>query len=140
MLDGAWKAFAIAVAILLNPLLAVGQPSVANPLDAKAQQAMLRNNQKLPAMVAPTLRQERVAVFNGVVTHSYTEITKTAAELAPMNLGVTQRPYIFPAICQAPDTGRMLREGYSFRYLYFGRDGNVAAQLVFLPSDCGYRR
>jgi hypothetical protein len=107
-----------------------------NPLDAKYQRAIDRYNSKLPTMVAPSLRQERASLFNGVITYRYTSITKTSAELARMNLEDKQRPYIFPAICKAPDTGRMLREGASFRYLYFGKDGNMGAQLIFIPSDC----
>ena len=133
-----WQIIVVAGFMLSKPGLSQVQSLGINPLDSKARQAIERNNTKLPAMVAPTLRQEQIAVHNGVVTYAYTVITKTAIELASMNLGATQRPYIFPAICQAGDTGRMLREGYRFRYLYFGRDGNIAAQLIFVPSDCGY--
>ena len=109
---------------------------VKNPLDAKLQPYVDRYNSKLPTMVAPTVRQDRISVFNGVLTYQYTEITKTGSELARMNLEVTQRPSIFPAICKAPDTGRMLKDGVSFRYLYVGKDGKLAAQLVFIPADC----
>jgi hypothetical protein len=91
-------------------------------------------------MVAPTLRQEKSTIFNGVMTNIYTEVTKTAYELAPMNLSVTQRPFIFPSICQTNDTGRMLREGYSFRYLYYGKDGKLAGQLIITPADCASAR
>ena len=87
-------------------------------------------------MVAPTLRQEKSTVRNGVMTNSYTEVSRTAHELAPMNLSVTQRPFIFPEICKTNDTGRMLREGYSFRYLYYGKDGKLAGQLIITPADC----
>lgn len=120
----------------LTPCLSFAQALVTNPLDLKAKPFIDRYNKGLPTMVAATLRQERSSVFNAAMTFAYTEVTKTAAQLAPMNLAVTQRPFIFPAICQAPDTGRMLREGYSFRYLYYGKDGKLAAQLVFLPADC----
>lgn len=138
MREQAWRIAVVTGLILATPGLSQGQASGSNPLDAKAKQVIDRSNAKLPAMVAPTLRQERIAVYNGVVTYAYTVTTKTGAELAPMNLGATQRPYIFPALCQASDTGRMLREGYRFRYLYYGRDGKIAAQLIFLPSDCGF--
>jgi len=109
---------------------------VANPLDQKLQSYLDRLNTRRPTMVAPTLRQEKSTVFNGVMTNIYTEVTKTAYELAPMNLSATQRPFIFPAICKTNDTGRMLREGYSFRYLYYGKDGNLAGQLIITPADC----
>ena len=120
----------------LIPYLSVAQALVTNPLDLKAKPYVDRYNKGLPTMIAATLRQERSSVFNGAMTFAYTEVTKTAAQLAPMNLAVTQRSYIFPSICQAPDTGRMLREGFTFQYLYFGKDGKLAAQLVFLPVDC----
>lgn len=113
---------------------------IASPLDQKLQPYLARLNQRLPAMVAPTLRQEKSTVFNGVMTSIYTEVTRTAAELAQMNLSVTQRPFIFPAICQTNDTGRMLREGYSFRYLYYGKDGKLAGQLIITPADCAGAR
>jgi len=120
----------------IRPVPLVAQPLATNPLDARARPFIDRNNKELPMMVAPTLRQERTSVFNGVVTYVYTEVTKTAAELAPMNLAVTQRPYIFPAICGRSGASRMIRDGYSFRYLYFGKDGKLAAQLVIHPADC----
>jgi hypothetical protein len=113
---------------------------VANPLDQKLLPYLERYNKKLPTMVAATLRQERSTVFNGVMTNIYTEVTRTAQELAPMNLSATQRPFIFPAICQTNDTGRMLREGYSFRYLYYGKDGKLAGQLIITPIDCANAR
>lgn len=113
---------------------------VANPLDQKLQPYLDRLNTRRPTMVAPTLRQEKSTVFNGVMTNIYTEVTKTAYELARMNLSTTQRPFIFPAICKTNDTGRMLREGYSFRYLYYGKDGNLAGQLIITPADCAGAR
>ena len=97
---------------------------------------MERYNRNKPVMVAPTLRQEKSTYFNGVLTNVYTEVTRTAAELAPMNLSETQRPFIFPEICKTSDTGRMLREGSSFRYLYYGNDGKLAGQLIITPADC----
>jgi hypothetical protein len=109
---------------------------VANPLDKKLSTYVDRYNEKLPAMVAPTLRQERISALNGVMTYSYTDVSRTGKQLTTLNLKITQRPYIFPAICKAPDTGRMLRDGVSFRYLYYGKDRQLAAQLVFMAADC----
>lgn len=124
---------------ILTILLSTGSFAadlVKNPLDVKLQKYADRYNATLPTMVAPTLRQDRLSVFNGVMTYQYTEVTKTGTELARMNLESTQRPYIFPAICKSSDTGRMMRDGVSFRYLYVGKDGKLGAQLVFIPSDC----
>lgn len=126
----------IAIVIAIGPAMAVAQQLVTNPLDMKAKPFIESYNKGLPTMVAPTLRQERSTVLNGTVTMAYTAVTKNAAELVAMNLAARQRPHIYPAICEAPDTGRMLREGYSFRYLYYGNDGKLGAQLVFLQSDC----
>ena len=124
----------------VGPSIVAAQPLVTNPLDLKARPYIENYNKGSPTMVAPTLRQERSTVFNGAVTLAYTAVTKNAAELAAMNLAAVQRSFIYPAICEAPDTGRMLREGYSFRYLYYGKDGKLGAQLVFLRSDCFARR
>lgn len=121
---------------ILLPALAV----VDNPLDQKLKPYLERLNLRLPTMVAPTLRQEKSTVFNGVMTTIYTEVTRTASELSQMNLSVTQRPFIFPAICKTKDTGRMLHEGYSFRYLYYGNDGKLAGQLIITPADCANAR
>lgn len=127
--------FALA-AIVAAPVLTQAQGLYVNPLDAKMKRSVDTQNAKLPTMVAPTLRQEKVSVMNGVLTNTYTVINKTAAELTPMNLAVTQRPYIFPDICKAPDTGRILKEGVSFKYLYLGNDGKLAAQIIIMPADC----
>lgn len=126
----------IVASVVTSPCNSLAQALVENPWDAKLKPYIQRLNTKLPTMVAPTLRQERISVFNGVINHSYTETSRTAAELMAMNLAETQRPHIFPSICKAPDTGRMLREGISFRYLYYGKDGKLAAQLIFMPVDC----
>ena len=126
----------VALLATVGSSIVAAQSLVTNPLDLKARPYIENYNKGLPTMVAPTLRQERSTVFNGAVTFAYTAVTKNATELAAMNLAAVQRPYIYPAICEAPDTGRMLREGYSFRYLYYGKDGKLGAQLVFLRSDC----
>lgn len=121
---------------MASPALVNGQALYVNPLDAKLKRSLDAQNAKLPTMVAPTLRQEKLSAINGVLTYTYTVIDKTAAELAPMNLSVTQKPYIFPSICRAPDTGRMLRDGVSFRYFYLGKDGKMAGQIIIMPVDC----
>ena len=126
----------IAMAINLVPATSIAEVLVTNPWDKKLQPYVDESNSRLPAIVAPSVRQERDSVFNGVLTHSYTILAKTAAELIKSNLAATQRPLIFPSICNDPYTGRMLREGVTFRYMYFGKDGKPAAQLVFFPSDC----
>jgi hypothetical protein len=107
-----------------------------NPLDKLLKPYADRQNTKLPTIVAENVRQERTTVFNGVISISYTILVKTAAELAPMNLGITQRKITLPLLCQASDTGRMLREGISFRYAYFGKDGRLASEFVVIPADC----
>lgn len=124
------------LAILAAPSLVLAQALYVNPLDAKLKRVVDAQNARLPTMVAPTLRQERVSAVNGVVTYTYTVIDKTAAELAPMSLATTQRPYIFPDICKARDTGRMIKDGVSFKYLYLGKDSKLAAQIVIIPADC----
>lgn len=116
---------------------AAAQSKIAsNSVNSNLLSYIERYNKRLPSMVAPTLRQELTSAAKNEITFSYTEITKTALELAPLNLAITQRPYIFPSICQASDTGRMLSEGISFKYLYYGKDGKLAAQLIFQPNDC----
>ena len=127
--------FTLAV-IVATPIMTHAQGLYVNPLDAKMKRGLDAQNAKLPTMVAPTLRQEKMSVMNGVLTNTYTVINKTAAELVKMNLSVTQRPYIFPDICKAPDTGRMLKDGVSFKYLYLGNDGKLAAQIIIMPVDC----
>lgn len=129
-----------AFALCLFGASAVSQTLKTNPLDARLKPYVDRMNERLPTMVAPTLRQERVSVFNGVLTYTYTELSRSRSELNAMDLSSTQRPYIFPAICKAPDTGRMLRDGVSFRYLYYGKDGHLAGQLIFMPVDCANAR
>lgn len=130
----AWV-FALGATVAV-PALTQAQNLYVNPLDAKMKKSLDAQNARLPTMVAPTLRQEKISVINGVLTNTYTVMDKTAAQLAPMNLAVTQRPYIFPDLCRAPDTGRLLREGLSFRYLYLGNDGKLAAQIIIIPADC----
>lgn len=131
---------AVATIVVFAPCAPIAQHLVANPWDSKLKPYVDRLNAGLPTMVARTLRQERVTVFNGVITYTYTDVSRTAAQMAQLNLKDTQRPYIFPAICKAPDTGKMLREGIAFRYLYAGKDGKLAAQLVFLGADCATGR
>lgn len=93
-------------------------------------------NSNLPAMVAKDLRQERVRVSGSTVIYRYTHLSMSAARLRDLHLEVTQRPYIYPRICQDAATGRMLREGISFRYVYVGNDGGVGGELQVKPSDC----
>lgn len=95
-----------------------------------------RENRSLPAMVAKQLRQERVEVNGLLLTYRYTHLGLSAAQLREMHLEVTQRPHILPRICQEADTGRMLREGVSFRYIYLGNDREVGGQLQISSADC----
>jgi len=87
-------------------------------------------------MVAKGLRQEKVQVSGSTVIYRYTHLGMSAAKLREMRLPVTQRPYIFPQICKEANTGRLLREGISFRYIYIGNDGGVGGELQISPSDC----
>jgi hypothetical protein len=102
----------------------------------KLNEVVARMNGKLPAMVANQLRQEKVEVSGMTLINRYTHTAMNAAQLREMRLDVTQRPYIYPRICQDADTGRMLREGVTFRYIYFGNDGGVGGQLQISPLDC----
>jgi hypothetical protein len=95
-----------------------------------------RQNRNLPSMVANQLRQEKMEVSGSSIVYRYTHLGLSAAQLREMRLEATQRPYIFPRICQEADTGRMLREGVSFRYVYIGNDGGVGGQLQIFPADC----
>jgi hypothetical protein len=77
-----------------------------------------------------------VEVSGLLIIYRYTHLGLNAAQLRKMRLEVTQRPYIFPRICQEAETGRMLREGVSFRYIYLGNDDAVGGQLQISPTDC----
>ena len=90
----------------------------------------------MPPPHAENLRQERVVVDGMTLVYSYTHLTLDSGQLRKMRLEVTQRPYILPQLCSDPDTGRMLREGVRFRYLYAGRDGQVGGDLTLTKSDC----
>lgn len=102
----------------------------------RLESAIERKNRDLPTMVAKQLRQEKIEVNGSLVVHRYTHIGLSAAQLREMRLEATQRPYIFPRICQEAETGRLLREGVSFRYIYLGNDGGLGGQLQISPSDC----
>ena len=127
--------------IIIKPLLlgclcfAVAGPAEAVDA-AQPTAAAARANQRLPRMVAESLRQERVVADGTKLVYSYTHLALDSVQLRKMRLEVTQRPYILPQLCSAPDTGRMLREGVRFRYLYGGRDGKVGGDLTLTKSDC----
>jgi len=95
-----------------------------------------RQNRGLPVMVAKELRQEKVQVVGSTIVYRYTHLRLDAAQLRNMRLETTQRPYIYPRICQEADTGRILREGVSIRYVYLGSDGGVGGGFQISPSDC----
>ena len=95
-----------------------------------------RQNRNLPTMVANQLRQEKMEVSGLSIVYRYTHLGLNAAQLREMRLDVTQRPYIFPRMCQEADAGRMRREGVSFRYVYIGKGGGVGGQLQISPADC----
>ena len=98
--------------------------------------AVARLNQGLPRMVAKDLRQEVAYVQGMTLIFNYTHLSLTSSDLRRMNLAQTQLPYILPGLCSAADTGRMLREGIQFRYVYTARDGGVGADFVLAKSDC----
>jgi hypothetical protein len=88
-------------------------------------------------MVAKELRQEKVQAIGSTIVYRYTHLRLNSAQLRDMRLEATQRPYVYPRICQEADTGKMLREGVSFRYVYIGSDGGVGGDFQISPSDCG---
>lgn len=99
-----------------------------------------RGNQGLPRMVAKDLRQERIEVDGLTVVYLYTHLALDSTQLRGMRLETTQRPFILPQLCTASDTGRMLREGVKFRYVYRGRDGAIGGDMVLAQSDCHTQR
>lgn len=99
-------------------------------------QAAERSNRHLPRMVAKDLRQERIEVSGATLVYGYTHLTLDAQGLSAMNLGASQRPYIVPGLCSAPDTAQMLKEGARFRYVYRDKNGRVGGELTLTKSDC----
>lgn len=107
---------------------------------AELNRVAARSNQGLPRMVAKELRQELVEVAKMTLVYNYTHLTLDSGQLRGMRLEVTQRPFVLPSLCSDPDSGRMLREGVRFRYVYHGRDGRVGGELLLAQSDCSERR
>lgn len=121
--------------VLLGASAAFSLPSAA--LDAQGIASVVaRQNEYLPRMVAKDLRQERLESSGMTLIYQYTHLSMDSAQLRAMNLAVTQRPYILPGLCSAPDTSRTLREGVRYRYIYRGRDGVIASDFVFSQADC----
>lgn len=121
---------------LILPILFAASISHAQVTDKQLRAVADRYNQSLPRMVAPTLRQEKVQVDGMVFTYVFTDTNRSGKQMKAANLlaGVTKD--IFPEICQAPDTGRVLREGVTYRYVYFGNDRAIGAELVVRTGDC----
>jgi hypothetical protein len=106
-------------------------------LDPQALAAQAeRMNHRLPKLVAPGMRMDRVEAIGLTLTYLYTLENLTARQLRAMRLEVTQRPDILPNLCTDRATGRMLREGVRFRYVYRGRDGAVGGDLTLTKADC----
>jgi hypothetical protein len=124
---------ALAAGIVLFPATS----SALSPADL--QRAADKSNGGLPRMVAANLRQEKITVSGMNLIYLYTHTTKTSGQLQPLNLSVSQRPYLFPEICTDSFTGRMLREGTTFQYVYRGTDGGVAGEVIINPADCNGR-
>lgn len=121
------------LALLVMVLVAL--PATAVDAQSLARVAE-RSNQGLPKMVAKDLRMDRVDASGQTITHHYTHLALNSAQLRAMRLEATQRPHIAPPLCAASDTGRMLREGVRFRYVYRGSEGAVGGDLVVTQSDC----
>lgn len=122
--------------VIVLPVFAQAQGLYENPLDKKLKKVLETQNAKLPTMVAPGMRQEKASVMNGVLTHTYTILSKSTQELKAMNVGERQRSSMFPGICQDPFTSRLLRDGVAFKYVYLGNDGMIAAQIFIGAEDC----
>lgn len=127
-------------ATLLSSLL-VGLVGPAFSIDGSdLSRAAARANQGLPRMVANDLRQDRVYVTRMTLVYQYTHLSLDSGQLRRMRLEETQPAFILPQLCSASDTGRLLREGVRFRYVYLGRDGSVGGDLVLSMSNCGDRQ
>ena len=107
---------------------------------AELNHVAARGNQGLPRMVGKDLRQEPIEVSGMTLVYNYRHLKLDSGQLRGMRLKVTQRPHVLPSLCGDPDSGRMLREGVRFRYVYRGRDGRVGGELVLAQADCSDRR
>jgi hypothetical protein len=126
-----------AFARIVLPALLVGASGPSAALsNADLQRVADHSNRTMPRMVAPSLRQDRVEVTGMTLTYLYTHVALSASQLQAMRLSVTQRPHILPGLCAASDTGRMLREGTTFRYVYRGKDGGIGGELSISIRDC----
>ena len=113
-----------------------GSPtSSALTIDERLSTIVDRSNADFPKMVGPNIRQEKARYGDRTLTYSYTHLTLTATETAKLDLN--RRSHLVPVSCQDPFTRRLLREGISLRYLYFGRDGKVAGDVLVQKRDCG---
>ena len=107
---------------------------------AELDRVAARSNQSLPRMVAKDLRQDPIEVFGMTLVYNYKHLTLDSGQLRGMRLEETQRPYVLPSLCADPDSGRMLREGVRFRYVYRGRDSRVGGEFLLSQLNCSDRR
>lgn len=106
---------------------------------AELSRVASRYNVDLPREVAADVRQERVQAVGMTLTFAYTFLSHSASQVRRSNFAENRRAALVPGLCGAPDTGRMLREGTTFRYVYYGSDGQVGAKLDVSASACRVR-
>jgi len=86
-------------------------------------------------MLLPNLRREKAVASHQTITHRYTVTNMTAAQIARDAARVEQSTT--QEICSDPYSSRLMREGITMAYLYYGNDGSVGVSFQVTAASCG---
>ena len=104
------------------------------------RQVAERYDQQLPRMVARNVQEERLAVEALTLVYTYWHLALPEHSFRSRNLAATQRADTLPKLCADRHTGRMLREGVTFRYRYLSVEGAVVGVVERADRVCRDRR
>lgn len=103
--------------------------------DSQVRDTVEKMNRSLPQMLLPNLRREKAVASHQTITHSYTVTNMTAAQIARDAARVEQSTT--QEVCSDPYASRLVREGITMAYLYYGNDGCIGVSFQITATKCG---
>lgn len=106
------------------------------PTTADLEKLIGRQNESLPRVIAPDVRQEKVSVSGLTLINRYTMLSATRNQLMKSNFENVQRRDTTSSVCKDPFTSRILRDGVSFRYMHYDKDNFLGSDFTVSLRDC----
>jgi hypothetical protein len=113
-------------------------PSDDRSIDAALENLSAHMNRKVPMLVDPETRLDRVSAESGHKLSYHYTLTSVPRSMSATEFTRLVRPALQQRLCASSEMQAFLKHGVTISYVYRDVSGKPLGSTQFKPSDCGY--